>query len=91
MTRRRVRLSAMGIGVLLIGFALAAFFAPMHDETSHVTSSCGTLLHPKDGCDRSSETYRDQVTSVVLLSLAGSMSLAYSVVARPRDRAPRGV
>ena len=88
MTRRGVRLGALGIGVLLIGLALAALFAPMHDETARDASSCGTLLHPDDRCDASSELYRDQLTSVVLLSLAGSMSLVFAVFARRSEPAP---
>lgn len=88
MTRRGVRLSALGFGVLLIGLALVALVAPIRDETSRDTASCGTLLHPNDRCDASSDVYRDQLTSVVLLALAGSMSLVYAVVARPGDPAP---
>ncbi len=88
MTRRGVRLSALAVGVLLIGLALATLVAPMHDETSRDTSSCGTLLHPDDRCDASSEVYRDQLTSVVLLALAGSISLVYAAVARRGDPPP---
>lgn len=88
MTRRGVRLSALGLGVLLIGLALAALVAPIRDETSRDTTSCGTLLHPNDRCDASSDVYQDQLMSVVLLSLAGSMCLVYSVVAKPGDPAP---
>jgi len=83
-----MRLGAVVLGMLLMGAALATLLAPMHDETSRDTASCGTLLHPKDRCDASSEVYRDQLTSVVLLALAGSISLAYPVVASRRDPAP---
>jgi hypothetical protein len=79
----------MGLGILLIGVALAALVAPMHDETARDTSSCGTLLHPEDRCDASSAVYQDQLTSVVLLSLAGSACLVYAVVPRRGDPAPR--
>ena len=88
MTRRAVRLSALGVGVLLIALALVALVAPIHDETASDTSSCGTLLHPKDRCDASSAVYQDQLTSVAMLALAGSISLVYAVVARRRDPAP---
>ena len=88
MTRRGVRRDALGAGAVLIGCALAALVAPMHDETARDTSSCGTVLHPDDRCDASSGVYQDQLTAVVLLSLAGSTLLIYSLAARPRDPRP---